>query len=84
MSDQTEFTIYLVSSASMDLFPDNTLASFRTMLRESLNLEGEWGVALSEITYPCHIKNVTKDAFRTFKNFEIEEDGTKMWNERVQ
>ncbi len=60
------------------------MASFRTMLRESLNLDGEWGVALSEITYPCFIRNVTKDSFRAFKNYEIEVDGQKKWNERVQ
>ncbi len=84
MSSTAEFTVYLVSSASMDLFPDNTMASFRTMLRESLNLDGEWRVALSEITYPSFIRNVTNGVFRAFKNYEVEENGQKKWNERVQ
>ncbi len=84
MSSTTELTVYLVSSASMDLFSENTMASFRTMQRKSPNPDGEWEVALSEITYPCFIRNVTKGAFRAFKHYEIDVNGHKKWNERVQ
>ena len=43
----------------MDIFPDNTISSFRNFLKEPLKLEGDWRVALSEITFPSSIKNVT-------------------------
>ena len=46
------FTIELVSNASAQLVPDNTLSSFTIFLPEQLNLEGEWEVAISEIAYP--------------------------------
>ena len=58
-------SVCLVSSAPRDLFPDNTMASFGTRLRESLNLDGERGVALSEIKYPCFIRNATKGVTNT-------------------
>ena len=46
------FTIGLVSNASVGLFPDNTLSSFTNFLPEQVNLEGQWEVAISEISYP--------------------------------
>ena len=44
------FTIELVSNASGELFPDNTLSSCTNFLPEQLNLEGQWEVAISEIS----------------------------------
>ena len=35
------FTIELVSNASGELFPDNTLSSFTNFLPEQVNLEGQ-------------------------------------------
>ena len=54
------FTIELVSKASGKLFPDNTLSSFTNFLPEQLNLEGQWEVAISEISYPSMYQNVTE------------------------
>ena len=42
------FTKELVSNASGQLFPDNTLSFFTNFLPEQLNLEGQWEVAMSE------------------------------------
>ena len=42
------FTIELVSNASAQLFPDNTLSSLTHFLPEQLNLEGQGEVAISE------------------------------------
>ena len=53
------FTIELVSNTSGELFPDNTLSSFTNFLTEQLNLEGQWEVAISEISYPSMYQNVT-------------------------
>ena len=40
----------LVSNASAQLLPDNTLSSFANFLPEQLQLEGQWEVAVSEIS----------------------------------
>ena len=60
------FTIELVSNASAQLFPDNTLSSFTNFLPEQLNLDGQWEVAISEISYPSMYQNVTEGKFKFF------------------
>ena len=57
------FTIELVSNASAQLFPDNTLSFFTNFLPEQLNLDGQWEVAISEISYPSMYQNVTEGKF---------------------
>ena len=59
-------TIELVSNASGELFPDNTLSSFTNFLPEQLNLEGQWEVAISEISYPSMYQNITEGKFNFF------------------
>ena len=39
----------LVSNASAQLFPDNTLSSITSFLPQQLNLAAQWEVAISEI-----------------------------------
>ena len=60
------FTIELVSNASAQLFPDNTLSSFTNFSPEQLNLEGQWEVAISEISYPSMYQNNTEGKFMFF------------------
>ena len=60
------FTIELVSNASAQLFPDNTLSSFTNFLPEKLNLDGQWEVAISKISYPSMYQNVTEGKFMFF------------------
>ena len=57
------FIIELVSNASSELFPDNTLSSFKIILPGQANLEGQWEVAISEISYPSRYQNVTDGKF---------------------
>ena len=57
------FTIELVSNASSQLFPNNTLSSFTNFLPEQVNLDGQWEVAISEISYPSMYQNVTEGKF---------------------
>ena len=45
------FTVELVSNASAQLSPDNTLRFFRNFLPEQLNLDGQWEVEISEKSY---------------------------------
>ena len=60
------FTTELVSNASAQLFPDNTLSSFTNFLPEQLNLDGQWGVAISGISYPSMYQNGTEGKFAFF------------------
>ena len=60
------FTIELVSNASGELFPDNTLSSFTNFLPEQVNLDGQWEDAISEISYPSMYQNITEGKFKFF------------------
>ena len=53
------FTVELVSNASFDCYPNNTLSSFTNFLPEQINLEGEWKVAITELSYPSLYQNIT-------------------------
>ena len=46
------FTLELVSNATAQLVPANTLSSFTNFLSEQLTLEGQWEIAISEASYP--------------------------------
>ena len=56
----------MVSNASGELFPDNTLSSFTNFLPEQVNLEGQWEVAISEISYSSMYQNITEGKFKFF------------------
>ena len=60
------FTIELVSNTFGELFPDNTLSSFTNFLPEQVNLEGQWEVEISEISYPSMYQNITEGYFKFF------------------
>ena len=60
------FTIELVSNASGELYPDNTLSSFTNFLPEQVYLEGQWEVAVFEVSYPSLYQNVTEGKFKFF------------------
>ena len=48
------------------MFPDNTLSSFTKFLPEQLNFEGQWEIAVSEISYPSLYQNITEAEFKFF------------------
>ena len=56
----------MVSNASAQLFPDNTVSSYANFLPEQLNLDGQGEVAISEISYPSIYQNVTEEKFMFF------------------
>ena len=60
------FTIELVSNASAQLFPDKTPSSLTNFSPEQLNLDGQWVVAISEISYPSMYQNVMEGKFMFF------------------
>ena len=57
--EKDSFSITLVSSASMNMFIDNSLAGFKNLLSKHINLQGKWRVALSEKGFSTHFNNVT-------------------------
>ena len=71
MFTDLDFTVHLVSSASMDVFHDNTLSSFRNQLAQPLQLDGEWQVALESIIFPTSIKNVTSTRIREYSSSDL-------------
>ena len=54
------FTKELVFNAFSQLFPNNRLSSFRILLPDQVNLDRQWEVAFSEISYPSRYQNVTE------------------------
>ena len=60
------FTIELVSNASGEVFPDNTLSSFTSFLPEQVKLERQLEVAISETSYPSMYQNITEGYFKFF------------------
>lgn len=56
---EDNFFITLLSNSSMNYNPENTTSHFTVNLPKEINLEGKWSVAISEITYPNLIANVT-------------------------
>ena len=60
------FTIDLVSNAPGKLFTDKTLSSFTNFSPEQVNLERQWEIAISEISYPLMYQNVTEGKLKFF------------------
>ena len=61
------FTITSFSNASLDMYPPNALASFRTCLLTSIEL-GQWEVAITETAYPRKIYNVRDSYFDFYRD----------------
>ena len=55
---EDEFTVHVISSASMNLFQGNTLAKFRNFFNDEIDLTGDWIVTLSEIIFPTKIEHI--------------------------
>ena len=68
ISNSNEFTIDLLSNASMDVFNENTMASFRNQLSQPIHLQGEWQVALTSLSFPSNINNVNSGEIVVYKN----------------
>ena len=66
-----EFTVHLISTASIDYFPDNTSASFRKLCKEEIALDGDWRVALSEIIFQTKLNNVTDEDFTYYRACKV-------------
>ena len=54
----TQFHLHLPSNSSLDKFPNNTLTEYLVGLSQTVNLTGDWELALTEIHYPHSWSNV--------------------------
>ena len=68
ISNSNEFTIDLLSNASMDVFNENTMAAFRNQLSQPIHLHGEWQVPLTSLSFPSNINNVNSGEIVVYKN----------------
>ena len=59
----TQFYLHLPSNSSLDKCPHNTLTEYRVSLPQTLNLTGEWEVALTEMHYPHSWNNIQQFRF---------------------
>ena len=76
MSIHKEFTIDLISNASTAIFTNNTMAKFRNQLAQSLQLDGDWQVALASISFPSNINNVNSAEIVAYVNSGAELDAS--------
>ena len=72
------FTFELVSNASFNCYPNNSLSSFTKFLWEQLNLKGEWELAISEISNPSLYQNITERKFTFIDGRESPEEKRKI------
>ena len=72
------YTIELVSNASFNCSPNNSLSSFTNFLPEQIHLKGEWEVVISEISYPSLYQNVTERKFIFIDGRESPEEKRKI------
>ena len=72
------FTIELVSNASFNCFPNNSISSFTNFLPEQIHLKVEWEVAISEISFPSLYQNVTEGKFTFIDGRESPEEKRKI------
>ena len=73
--------VFSTSINIFNIFIDNSLAKFKNLLIEDINLKGEWRVVLTEITIPTHFCNVTPEREREspdsqYFRFRRKRDGT--------
>ena len=72
---ESEFTVHYVLSASMSVFTNNTLASFKNLFSEEIILDGDWRVAPSEVVFSECLFNAVDTELRLYR---------KMRNKRTE
>ena len=70
---EDEFTVHVISSTSMEIFDQNTLASFRNLFNDEIQLSGDWRVALSEIIFPTKIEHITNGVLTSYSLSGLED-----------
>lgn len=74
----SDFYLTLPSNSSMDVYPENTMANFKTKLPSRVELTGRWEVGLVEIQYPHSWYNLSEVEELIITPAVSEEEGTPM------
>ena len=83
-SNSDEFTIDLISNASMEIFSENTMASIRNQLSHPIQLQGEWQVALTSLSFPSNINNVNSGEIVVYTNSRTETDESRNHQDKTE
>lgn len=60
MAGSDGFYLTLLSDGSMETFPQDTVAQFKTLLPQTVDLtDGEWQVGLTEMMYGSSVKKIS-------------------------
>ena len=70
---EDDFTVHAISSASMEIFDQKTLASFRNFFNDEIQLSGGWRVALSGIIFPTKIEHITNGVLISYSLSGLED-----------
>ena len=62
----------------MEIFTQNTLASFKNFFNDELQLSGEWRVALSEIFFWTNIEHITNWIQISYSFFQLNSSGANV------
>jgi len=64
----------LPSNSSMDYYPQNTVAQYTTKLNGQIELDGEWEVGLTEISFTFDVDNVLEgECYFVINNLEYDD-----------
>ena len=58
---EDEFTVYVISSASIEIFNQHTIASFGNFFNDEIQLSADWRVALSANNFQTEVKHVVNE-----------------------
>ena len=62
---EDEFTVHVIF-ASVEIFYQNTLASFWIFFNDEIQLSGDWRVVLGEIIFPTKIEHITNGVLTSY------------------
>lgn len=71
------FYLTLLSNSSSNIFPENRTSRFKVYLNKEVNVEGDWSVALTELSYPFTFYNITEkhnEIHITYDKYTIDGD----------
>jgi len=68
----SEFSLPCESNSSIAIYANNTASKFTVNMREPLELNDEWEVALGELQYPCAWDNVRVGSNKFLIRFRIQ------------
>lgn len=80
MSQNDSFYLTLTSDSSLKDYPNNKTSSFKVSLPRTINLQGDWEIALQELHYPYTIHNVTENNDKLIFEFKITAGGKTEFN----